>query len=136
METRRRSARLSFRIRFITFRSSLCSRLLWNRFAIGTGICAGEVHFSLCVSHHRFPLPHRERKWLKQLNLVPALRQFVSYGCRNGIFHLHVAAFKSSFRKPWLLQRRLHVHSVIHHVCDQLRVRLSLVPASPNTDRK
>jgi hypothetical protein len=45
---------------------------LWNRFAVGTVVCAGEVHISL-VSHHRFPLPHRERKWLKQFDLVSAL---------------------------------------------------------------
>jgi hypothetical protein len=46
---------------------------LWNRFAIGTGIRAGKVHISLCVSNHRFPLPHREGKWLKQFDLVSAL---------------------------------------------------------------
>ena len=38
-----------------------------------TGIRAGKVHISLCVSNYRFPLPHREGKWLKQFDLVSAL---------------------------------------------------------------
>jgi len=59
--------------RFITSRSSLCSRLLWNRFAVGPGIGAGEVHIALGFSHDCLALSHRERKWLEQFNLMPAL---------------------------------------------------------------
>jgi hypothetical protein len=46
---------------------------LWNRFAIGTGIGTGKVHIALRVSQNRFPLPHREGKWLEQFDLVSAL---------------------------------------------------------------
>jgi len=52
----------------------------------------------------------------------------------NRVFHLHIAAFKRSFRKSWLLERCLHVHSVIDHVRDKLRVRLSLVPPSHDAE--
>jgi hypothetical protein len=60
---------------------------LWNRFAIGTGIRAGKVHISLCVSNRRFPLPHREGKWLKQFDLVSALGEgdiHIGFGIMGG----------------------------------------------------
>jgi gamma-glutamyltranspeptidase len=58
---------------------------LWNRFAIGTGIRAGKVHIWLCVSNHRFPLPHREG--IKQFHLVSALEKddiHIGFGIMGG----------------------------------------------------
>src|ERR1700722_1723111 len=65
---------------------------------------------------------------------MPPLGSFVSYRLWHRVFHLHIAAFEGSLGKPWFLERGLHVHSVIHHIRDKLRVRLRLVPSAHDAE--
>src|SRR4029077_7272837 len=80
--------------------------------------------------NHRLPAAHPAREIALQFNPVPALRQVRPYIRWNARFNHYIASAERQLRKSRRFERSLNIHSVIHHVGNELRVRLRLVEAA------
>src|SRR6202046_5763117 len=70
-----------------------------------------------------------------KINFMATLGKTLTNSKRNTVLQIHIAARKRVFAEPRSLQSFLNIHSEIHHVGNELCVRLRLIETAHNSER-